>query len=165
MPCISCCKKTYKGIYISWAIVYLKCFGLFFTGVPSFGYGLPDVLWTFLYKCPSLWLWFTWCVMDFSLQVSLPLAMVYLMCFGLFFTGVPPFGLPYAHIPSTFSLLGHYPSFPVSSLFGELGERGLASLPPGKSFFHCITCIWWRVCLTCLHNNLAALWIQQIVNA
>lgn len=47
--------------------------------------------------------------------------------------GVPPFGLPYAHIPSTFSLLGHYPAFPMSSLFGELGERGLASLPPELS--------------------------------
>ncbi|XP_055998604.1 bromodomain adjacent to zinc finger domain protein 2B-like isoform X7 [Ostrea edulis] len=49
--------------------------------------------------------------------------------------GVHPFGLPYAHLPSTFSLLGHYPSFPSASLFGELGERGLASLPPGGALW------------------------------
>ncbi|KAJ8307462.1 hypothetical protein KUTeg_015546 [Tegillarca granosa] len=46
---------------------------------------------------------------------------------------ISPFGLPYtahlAHIPSAFSLLGHHPAFPVSTLFGGLGEGALGHLP------------------------------------
>ena len=47
-------------------------------------------------------------------------------------SGLSPFGLPYAshlaHLPGAF-LMGQHPAFPVTSLFGGLGDGMLGHFP------------------------------------
>ena len=49
-----------------------------------------------------------------------------------FILGLSPFGLPYtshlAHLPGAF-LMGQHPAFPVTSLFGGLGDGMLGHFP------------------------------------